>query len=107
MPPVAADSTAETLVLLTSAALFAIGALGLLLRRNPMAMLMSVEVMLNAGNLLLVLSARVRGMVDAQSAALIVLVLGAAEAVVGLALALALFRDRPHADADEPSEVRG
>jgi NADH-quinone oxidoreductase subunit K len=106
MPP-APDSTAETLVLLTSAALFAIGALGLLLRRNPMAMLMSVEVMLNAGNLLLVLGARVRGMVDAQSAALIVLVLGAAEAVVGLALALALFRDRPRADADEPSEVRG
>jgi len=105
--PHAPDSTAETLVLLCSAALFAIGALGLLLRRNPLAMLMSVEVMLNAGNLLLVLGARVRGLVDAQSAALIVLVLGAAEAVVGLALALALFRDRPRADADEPSEVRG
>lgn len=97
----------ETLVLLTSAALFAIGALGLLLRRNPLAMLMSVEIMLNAGNLLLVLAAKVRGMVDAQSAALIVLVLGAAEAVVGLALALALFRNRPRTDADEPSEVHG
>jgi NADH-quinone oxidoreductase subunit K len=105
--PVPADGAAETLVLTTSAGLFAIGALGLLLRRNPLAMLMSIEVMLNAGNLVLVLGARTRGFVDAQSAALIVLVLAAAEAVVGLALALALFRDRPRADADEPREVHG
>jgi NADH-quinone oxidoreductase subunit K len=97
----------EALVLLTSALLFAVGALGLLLRRNPMAILMSVEVMLNAGNLLLVLAARARGYVDAQSAALIVLALGGAEAVIGLALALALFRHRDATDADEPSEVQG
>ena len=99
--------TPETLVLGTSALLFATGSGGVLLRRNPVALLMSVEVMLNAGNLLLVLAARVRAAVDAQSAALIVLVLAAAEAVVGLGLALALFRNRERADADEPREVRG
>jgi NADH-quinone oxidoreductase subunit K len=99
--------TNETLVLGTSVLLFAIGAGGVLLRRNPVAMLMSLELMLNAGNLALVLAARVHGIVDAQAAALIVLVLAAAEAVVGLGLALALFRPRLTADVDEPREVRG
>jgi NADH-quinone oxidoreductase subunit K len=99
--------TPETLVLATSALLFATGTGGVLLRRNPVAMLMSVELMLNAGNLVLVLAARVRGLVDAQAAALVVLVLAAAEAVIGLGLALALFRNRDRADADEPREVRG
>jgi NADH-quinone oxidoreductase subunit K len=99
--------TSETLVLTTSALLFAIGFGGVLLRRNPIAVLMSIELMLNAGNLLLVLAARARGFVDAQGAALIVLVLAAAEAVIGLGLALALFRDRPVADADLAAEVRG
>ena len=99
--------TAETLVLGTSALLFATGAAGVLLRRNPIAMLMSIELMLNAANLVFVLAARVRGLVDAQAAALIVLVLAAAEAVVGLGLALAVFRNREQADADEPREVYG
>jgi NADH-quinone oxidoreductase subunit K len=99
--------TPETLVMATSALLFATGTGGALLRRNPVAMLMSIELMLNAGNLLLVLAARVRGVVDGQSAALVVLVLAAAEAVVGLGLALALFRNRERADADEPREVHG
>jgi len=98
---------AEVLVLGTSAVLLAIGATGALIRRNPIAMLMSIELMLNAANLLLVLGARVRGNVDGQAAALIVLVLAAAEAVIGLGVALALFRDRARADIDEPSEVAG
>ena len=97
----------ESLVLGTSAALFALGSSGVLMRRNPIAMLMSVELMLNAGNLLLVLAARIRGLVDGQAAALIVLGLAAAEAVIGLGLALALFRDRERADVDDPAEVRG
>lgn len=103
----AVDDSAVTLVLGTSAILFSLGALGCLLRKNPMALLMSVELMLNAGNLALVLAARVRGYVDGQAAALLVLVLGAAEAVIGLALALALFRNRALIDSDEPTEVRG
>jgi NADH-quinone oxidoreductase subunit K len=103
----AAAMTPELLVLATSAALFATGVLGLLLRRNPMAVLMSIELMLNAGNLLLVLGSRVRGQIDGQVAALLVLVLAAAEAVVGLALALAYFRIRPNSDVDSEGEVLG
>ena len=102
-----AVGTPELFVLATSAMLFAIGVVGLLLRRNPMAVLMSIELMLNAGNLVLVLAARTRGMIDGHTGALLVLVLGAAEAVVGLALALAFFRDRPDADVDSPGEVHG
>ena len=97
----------EVLVLATSVVVLAIGATGALIRRNPIAMLMSIELMLNAANLLLVLGARVRGNVDGQAAALIVLVLAAAEAVIGLGIALALFRDRDRVDVDEPAEVHG
>jgi NADH-quinone oxidoreductase subunit K len=97
----------EALVLATSAGLFGIGAAGVMLHRHPVAMLMAVEVMLNAANLLVVLAARVRGGAEAEAAALIVLVLGAAEAVIGLALALALFRRKPIPDVDDASELRG
>ena len=97
----------ELVVLSTSAGLFAIGAVGALLHRHPVAMLMAVEIMLNAANLLIVLGARVRGGADAEAAALIVLVLAAAEAVIGLALALALFRRRTLPDVDEAAELRG
>jgi NADH-quinone oxidoreductase subunit K len=99
--------TAETLVLTTSAGLLAIGAAGVLLHRHPVAMLMAVEVMLNAANLLIVLAARARGGADAEAAALVVLVVAAAEAVIGLALALALFRRKPVPDVDEAAELRG
>jgi NADH-quinone oxidoreductase subunit K len=99
--------SSETLVLATSAALFAIGGAGALVHRHPVAMLMAIEVMLNAANLLIVLGARVRGGADAEAAALVVLVLAAAEAVIGLALALALFRRRAIPDVDEAAELRG
>jgi NADH-quinone oxidoreductase subunit K len=95
------------MVLVTSILLFALGVFGLLLRRSPMGMLMAVELMLNAGNLVLVLAARRMQLVEAQAAALLVLVLAAAEAVVGLGLALVLFRDRERSDADELREVQG
>jgi len=98
---------AELLVLGTSVGLFAIGAAGALVHRHPVAMLMAIEVILNAANLLIVLGARVRGGADAEAAALIVLVLAAAEAVIGLALALALFRRKPVPDVDEAAELRG
>jgi NADH-quinone oxidoreductase subunit K len=97
----------ETLVLATSAALFAIGAAGALMHRHPVAMLMAIEIMLNAANLLIVLGAYTRGLADAQAAALIVLVLAAAEAVIGLALALAFFRRREVPDIDDAAEIRG
>lgn len=97
----------EVLVLATSAGLFGIGAAGALLHRHPVAMLMAIEVMLNAANLLIVLGARVHGGADAEATALVVLVLAAAEAVIGLALALALFRRRTTPDVDEAAELRG
>jgi NADH-quinone oxidoreductase subunit K len=97
----------EMVVLWTSAGLFAIGAAGVMLHRHPVALLMAVEVMLNAANLLIVLGAHTHGLADAEAAALIVLVLAAAEAVIGLALALAFFRRRAVPDIDEASEVRG
>ncbi len=99
--------SSEVLVLATAVGLFAIGSAGALLHRHPVAMLMSIEVMLNAANLLIVLGARVRGLADAESAALIVLVLAAAEAVIGLGLALALFRRKLVPDIDEAADVRG
>src|SRR5215470_163659 len=97
----------EGLVLATAIGLFAIGGAGTILHRHPVAMLMAVEVMLNAANLMIVLAARVRGGADAESAALVVLVLAAAEAVIGLALALALFRRRAVPDVDDAAELRG
>lgn len=98
---------AELLVVSTSAGLFAIGAAGALLHRHPVAMLMAIEVMLNAANLLIVLAARTRGRAEAEAAALIVLVLAAAEAVIGLALALALFSRKSVPDIDDAAELRG
>jgi NADH-quinone oxidoreductase subunit K len=98
--------SSESLVLGTSAALFAIGGAGALLHRHPVSVLMAIEIMLNAANLLIVLAARVYGGADAEAAALVVLVLAAAEAVIGLALALALFRRRPVPNVDDAAELR-
>ena len=98
---------AELLVLSTSAGLFAIGAAGVLLHRHPVSMLMAIEVMLNAANLLIVLAARTHGQAEAEAAARVVLVLAAAEAVIGLALALALFRRKRVPDIDDAVELRG
>jgi NADH-quinone oxidoreductase subunit K len=70
-------------------------------------MLMAIEVMLNAANLVIVLGARVHGGADAEATALVVLVLAAAEAVIGLALALALFRRKAVVDVDEAARIRG
>ena len=97
----------EALVVGTSALLFAIGAAGAVVHRHPVSVLMAIEIMLNAANLLIVLAARVYGGADAEATALIVLVLAAAEAVIGLALALALFRRRPAPDIDDAVELRG
>jgi NADH-quinone oxidoreductase subunit K len=99
--------SSETLLLATSAALFAIGAAGALMHRHPVSVLMAIEVMLNAANLLIVFGARVQGGAEAEAAALVVLVVAAAEVVVGLALALALFRRRAVPDIDDAVELHG
>lgn len=97
----------EWIILLTACLVFSCGAAGVVLRKNPVAVLMSVELMINASILALVLGSRVHHNAAGQSVGLLVLVLGAAEAVVGLALALAVFRLRPEVDVDAPSEVQG
>ena len=84
-----------------AAALFTIGALGVILRRNALIMLMSVELMLNAANLTIVTFGRVHGDVHAHAFAFIVIAVAAAEAAVGLAILVGIFRNRRNINVDE------
>jgi NADH-quinone oxidoreductase subunit K len=90
-----------------SAVLFAIGAAGLLLRRNALVMFMSIELMLNAVNLTFVAAGRELGLIEGQLAVLFVMVVAAAEVTVGLAIIVAVFRRRSTASVDELSGMRG
>ena len=77
-----------------SAALFSIGACGVIVRRNPLVIFMSIELMLNAANLALVVFGRRFGSIDGQALVLFVMAVAAAEAAVGLAILLAIYRHR-------------
>lgn len=99
--------TPELLIVVAAFAVFSCGAVGVIYRKNPIAVLMSVELMINAAILVLILGSRIHHNVEGQTAGLLVLVLGGAEAVVGLALALALFRDQTTVDVDEAREIVG
>ncbi|HVX18323.1 MAG TPA: NADH-quinone oxidoreductase subunit NuoK [Acidimicrobiales bacterium] len=90
-----------------AAILFTIGALGVLLRRNPLVMFMSVELMLNAVNLTFVAFARRFGDTAGQVLVFFVLVVAAAEVAVGLAIIVAILRRRPDANADDISLLKG
>ena len=90
-----------------AALLFVIGASGLLLRRNALVMFMSVELMLNAANLSFVAAGRQMGVLDGQAAVFFVMVVAAAEVVVGLAIIVAVFRRRATASVDELSGLKG
>jgi NADH-quinone oxidoreductase subunit K len=90
-----------------SALIFAIGAAGVIARRNPLVILLCLELMLNAGNLALLGFSRLHGSGDGQVFALIVMVVAACEVVVGLGLIVAIFRRRLPIDVDELSELRG
>lgn len=92
--------------LVVSAALFAIGTAGVLVRRNALVMFMSVELQLNAVNLSLVAFSRLHGNLTGQVLTFFSLVVAAAEVVVGLAIIVALFRRRRTADVDELSTLR-
>ena len=89
-----------------AAVLFTIGGVGLLLRRNVLVMFMCVELMLNASNLALVTFARVHGNLDGQVAAFFVMVVAAAEVVVGLAIIITIFRTRRSASVDDASLLK-
>jgi NADH-quinone oxidoreductase subunit K len=90
-----------------SAFLFATGALGVLLRRSPLIILLSLEIMLNAGNLALIAFARHSGREDGQIFALAVMAVAAAEVVVGLGLIVAISRRRLALDVDRLTTLRG
>ena len=93
--------------LVLSAILFTIGCVGVLTRRNAIVVFMCVELMLNASNLALVTFSRVNGNLDGQVAAFFVMVVAAAEVVVGLAIIMTIFRTRRSASVDDasPAEV--
>jgi NADH-quinone oxidoreductase subunit K len=93
--------------LAASAIIFCIGVAGVLTRRNPMVILLCLELMLNAANLALVAFSRMWGNEDGQVFALIVMVVAACEVTVGLGLIVALYRRRLPIDVDELSELRG
>jgi NADH-quinone oxidoreductase subunit K len=95
------------LFLLLSAWLFVVGAVGVMIRRNPLVVFMSVELMLNAGNLALVTFARMHRNMEGQVFALIVIAIAASEVVVGLALMVAIYKSGRAMDIDEMSELRG
>lgn len=89
--------------LILAAVLFAIGMVGVLMRRNALIVMMSIELMLNAANLTILAFARFHGGqagLDGQALAFVVIAVAAAEAAVGLAIVVAVFRTRRHADID-------
>ena len=90
-----------------SALLFGIGAVGFLVRRNPLVMFMSIELMLNAANLAFVAFAQALHDLDGQVIVFLVLTVAAAEVAVGLAIIVALFRSRSNIDIDEVNSLNG
>lgn len=96
-----------TWYLVLSAFIFAIGAAGVLTRRNPLVVLLCLELMLNAGNLALIAFSRMWGNADGQIFALVVMVVAACEVVVGLGIIVGIFRRRIPEDVDALSELRG
>ncbi len=90
-----------------SAILFSIGAVGVLVRRNPLIMFMSIELMLNAANLAFVAFSRYLFNLDGQVFVFLVLTVAAAEVAVGLAIIVALFRSRATVNVDEANSLKG
>src|ERR1700730_5707689 len=93
--------------LIVSAVLFTIGVIGVLIRRNPLIIFMSIELMLNAVNLSFVTFSSYLDSADGQMFVFIVLTVAAAEVVVGLALIVSIFRTRRSIDVDEMNILRG
>ena len=89
-----------------SAVLFTIGAVGVLVRRNAIVVFMCIELMLNAVNLTLVTFARINGNLDGQIIAFFVMVVAAAEVVIGLAIIMSIFRARRSASVDDANLLK-
>ena len=86
--------------------LFSIGALGVLVRRNAIVVFRSIELMLNASNLAFVSFARLNGNIDGMVVAFFVMVVAAAEVVIGLAIIVTIFRTRRSASVDDPNLLK-
>jgi NADH-quinone oxidoreductase subunit K len=93
--------------LIVSAILFTIGAVGVLIRRNPLVIFMSIELMLNAVNLSFVAFSRYLDSADGQMFVFLVLTVAAVEVVVGLAIIVSIFRTRREIDVDDMNILRG
>jgi NADH-quinone oxidoreductase subunit K len=99
--------TTPSWYLALAAVLFALGAAGVMVRRNPLIMFMCVELMLNAVNLTFVALSRKLGDIGGQTVVFFVLVVAAAEVVVGLGIVVALLRRKPGATADDVAMLKG
>lgn len=93
--------------LVLAAMLFAIGMVGVMVRRNPLVLFMCIELMLNAVNLTFVAFARRNGDIGGQTTVFFVMVVAAAEVVVGLGIIVAILRRRPSATTDDLAELKG
>lgn len=96
-----------TWYLIVSAIIFTIGVMGVLIRRNPLVIFMSIELMLNAVNLSFIAFSRYLDSVDGQMFVFLVLTVAAAEVVVGLAIIISIFRTRRNIDVDDMNVLRG
>ena len=90
-----------------SAIVFVLGAIGVITRRNPLVVLLCLELMLNGGNLALVAFARMWGDGDGQILAVVVMTVAACEVCIGLGLVVAIYRRRLPIDVDEMRELHG
>ena len=104
---IAAITPTPVWYLILAALLFSIGAVGVLVRRNPLVMFMCIELMLNAVNLSFVAMAKALGDIGGQTTVFFVLVVAAAEVVIGLGIIVSILRKRPDATADDLAELKG
>ena len=93
--------------LVLSVVLFTIGAIGFLVKKNPLIMFMCVEIMLNSANLAFVAFSRYLNNIDGQVIVFFIMTIAAAEVVVGLAIIVAIFRSRATVDVDEVNALHG
>ncbi len=96
-----------TWYLVLAAVLFSIGVVGVLVRRNPLVLFMCIELMLNAVNLTFVAMARKLGDIGGQTTVFFVMVVAAAEVVVGLGIIVSILRRKPNATTDDLAELKG
>ena len=108
MTAITADvQVTTTWYLLLAAMLFALGVVGVMVRRNPLILFMCIELMLNAVNLTFVALARKMGDIGGQSTVFFVMAVAAAEVVVGLGIIVAILRRQPNATTDDLAELKG